>query len=120
MKKNSIRVDVEFAIGPNNFGEIVKNYLITAKNFGNKVIILSMLYAELPKGMKIVYTVPVKQGRLPYKLEPGDSFSVPWPISDLKQCIEESDFRGLKETRAFFVDKLDEKHYSDLFSLEDT
>jgi len=113
-----IRVEVTFCSYNYETGNPIAGYMFTAKNFGDRPVILSGLYIELPKGMQLFYAVPMYQGTLPYKLEPGDSFFTVWDISDLKRHIEGSEFRGLKKTRAYYVDKLGERHYSDPFSLE--
>jgi|GEM_PF-5495567 len=113
-----IRIEVAFCSYNYESGETIAAYMFTAKNFGDKPVILSSLYLELPKGMKLFYAQPIYDRILPHKLEPGDSFFTVWPISDLIRHIEESEFRGLKETRAYYVDKLGNNYYSDPFSLE--
>jgi hypothetical protein len=116
-EEESIKVEASFCSYNWERGEPIPAYMFTAKNFGNKPIILSGLYIELPRGMKLFYAVPIYQGTLPHKLEPGDSHFIVWPISDLIGQIEGSEFKGLKETRAFFMDKLSNVYYSNPFSL---
>ena len=98
-----IKVEVAFCSYNYETGNPIAAYMFTAKNFGDRPVILSGLYIELPKGMQLFYATPMYQGTLPYKLEPGDSFFVVWDISDLKRQIEGSEFSGLKETRAYYI-----------------
>jgi hypothetical protein len=117
--KPDIKVEISFALAAYELGKPgVPVYMISAKNFGHSPVILSGLYISLPDGTKLYNKIPIAQRLLPYKLEPGDRFDFGWHISELKATLKELKFDNLKDIKAVYMDKLENKYYSESFLID--
>lgn len=110
-KQAKIKVELNYGITKDGLGT-TETYLISAKNLGERTVTLSNVAFNLPKGYKIEIMTPLRERRLPCKLQSGECFTVDYDMRTLVQTLEKQGCNDLQEITAYYSDQIGNKYQS--------
>lgn len=106
-----VKIEVELSYGLMG-DDLIETYFIIAKNTGEKTVTLSNVAFALPNEFKLEIGAPLLDGRLPRKIESGESINVEYDMRTLVKGLNEHGYSNLKTISAYFSDQLGNKYMS--------
>ncbi len=89
-----------------------KAYSISAKNVGERPVNMSSVAFNLPNKKILHIMDPLREGKLPHKLEPGEEFLIDYGMDKLRQTLSENGYGDLTEISVRFKDQLENEYHS--------